>query len=195
MNDTNANAAPNSPAPRQRRLVWLWASVGLNVVLVALLIGGVVRAHRMHDLTERRDHASPFGERSGRGEGAGGERFGRLIESVPDETRQKVRAKLLAAGREARPLLDAARQARRDALTVVRAPDSTPEAIEAAFGLVGRADLAVQQHMQKAVISVLTDLPPELRERAAERLMSGRPLREGRSGERPAGERFRPPPP
>lgn len=188
---SSSGAAPRPPQ-KQKPRIWLWVSVTLNVILIALLIGGLLRGHKVREHVRQAmsppGYSEPMGpdQRVGPGarQGLVGERFARWMKDLPPETRQKVRRQLLDGAKRAKPLLDEARAARKEATALVRRGDGSPEALDAAFAKVRAADSAVQAHMQKTTLSVLVDLPPEVRERAVEGLFEAWSMRGGRGPNR-----------
>jgi uncharacterized membrane protein len=179
---------PAAPARKPRR--WgLWLSIGLNVVLIAALLGGVMRARAIRANFEERIAAAEttpdraqtwrehWQERRDGGADATGPRGGPgwLGELTPD-ARAEVRAVLGQTLRDARPFAEAARQARREALEAAQQPEASVEEVQTAFARVREADARLQQHMHEGTIAALAGLSPEARLKAVEGMLRGRGL-------------------
>lgn len=86
------------------------------------------------------------------------------------EDRLAFRQALRHARREARPLVVADRQARRDAAALLRAPVVDQPALAKALAAVRDADFAVRAHVEGGVVAFVATLPQEDRARLAEAL-------------------------
>lgn len=104
-----------------------------------------------------------------------------VLEAVPAERRQQVRAKVIAAWREGRPARSAAREARAEVYRLANEDVYDPAAVKAAFARVREADAKVAAQVQETVADALAGLSVEerravLREMARRRALGGRRL-------------------
>lgn len=104
-----------------------------------------------------------------------------VLEAVPAERRQDIRAKVVATWREGRPARVAAREARAEVYQLANSETYDPAAVKAAFARVREADAKVAAHLQDALAEALADLSVAerravLRELAKRRALGGRRL-------------------
>lgn len=104
-----------------------------------------------------------------------------VLEAVPAERRQQIRAKVIATWREGRAARIAAREARAEVYQLANGDTYDAAAVKAAFARVREADAKVAAQLQDAVVDALKDLSVEerravLRELAKRRALGGRRL-------------------
>ena len=126
----------------------LLLSLGLNLFLVGLLVGGL--------LSGRDDERRP---RRGAGH------YWAAAERFDPADRDAFRAMLRREAEENAPRVRALRQARREAQAAVSAPTLDPAAVQAALARAHREELAVRAEVDAAVLQFATRL--DAQERAA----------------------------
>ena len=164
-----------------RAKIILVASIVVNLFLAGALAGALVVGSRFVQ------------ERS---EARGGDRPGmlRAVQAVPSERRQLLREVMRDQALAARPDLQAARQARRNAARLIGAETYDAAAVEAALKQAREADLAARAKIDTALAARLAELTPEDRAAFARVMMRGPRGGEGR-GRGPRGPGGPPPPP
>ena len=145
----------------------LLLSLGLNLFLVGLLVGGL--------LMKPRGKAE-----SGRPRGAG--HYWAAAAAVDPADRAAFQDLLRQESREAAPRLNAMRQARREARNAVSGGNFDPAAAQAALARAHAEEFAVRRDVDAAVLAFAARLYPD--ERAALGEAMRRPKRRGGSGGR-----------
>lgn len=165
-----------------RAKIILIASIVANLFLAGALGGALVVGSRfVHE----------------RGEARRGDRPGMLnaVQAIPPERRQLLRQVMREQAMAARPDLQAAREARRDAARLIGAATYDAAAVEASLKQARDSDLAARAKIDAALATRLAQLTPEDRAAFAQVMMrgprGGDGRGRGRDGRGPGG----PPPP
>ena len=146
----------------------LFISIAANLLLAGV-IGGAVISNARHE----RAAATQAVARA--------PNLRAVLEAVPAERRQQVRAKVVATWREGRPARIAAREARAEVYRLANEEAYDPAAVKAAFERVRAADAKVAEQLQNTIADALADLSVAerravLRELATRRALGGRRL-------------------
>lgn len=131
----------------------LAASVALN--LFALGVGATLLVNR-----ERAEAVAAEGRRTAGGNGRG-EPLGVLIERLDDSRQDEVRAALRAAAHAAKPDFEAARQARREAITAAAADTYDATAVAALLETSRAAEMRGRERLEANAVEVLGELSAE----------------------------------
>ena len=115
-------------------------SIFLNIFLVAAAVAGVYWAQTRRPMI-----------------GAGAIRVAGA--ELPQAERRAFRQTLRAARREIRPMIQADRQARRDAAALLRAPSVDQAALAAALARVRDADIRIRTHVEGRAVAFIATLP------------------------------------
>jgi uncharacterized membrane protein len=97
-----------------------------------------------------------------------------VMEAVPAERRQQIRAKVIAAWREGRPARLEARAARAEVYKLAGDDAYDAAAVKAAFARVRAADAKIAEHLQGTIADALTELMPEERRAVLQRMAQRR---------------------
>ena len=146
-----------------RSRILLIASLALNLFLVGLLIGVFMNGpRREHD-----ERGPPRGQRS----------FWAAAEQLDPVDREAFHALLRQEAQEARPRMQVARSARREAASLMASEAYDPAAVRAALARARAEEFAVRDGLDQAIIAFSARLDAE------ERAAVGQAFRRGRRGE------------
>jgi uncharacterized membrane protein len=146
-----------------RSRILLIASLALNLFLVGLLIGVFLNGPKR----EQADRGPPRGQRS----------FWAAAEQLDPVDREALHALLREEAEEARPRMQVARNARREAAALMAGESYDPAAVRAALQRARAEEFAVRQGLDQAIIAFSARLDSE------ERAAVGQAFRRGRRGE------------
>lgn len=154
-------------SPRTRLL--LFVSLGLNLFLVGLIVGGLTLGARDR---ATRGHAKSRSLIS-------------VAERLEPANRESFHALLRREAEEARPRVRALRQARGEAATAVTADPYDPQAAAAALDRARAEELALRRELDREVLVYAVRLSPDERALLAEALRRRGGWRPMRSGHEP----------
>jgi uncharacterized membrane protein len=153
----------------------LAASLLFNVFVIGVLVGGKAAGARLagpwaRDAGEPVFLARDFSPRH-------------FVMALPEERRREVARYAMREGRDAMPMIREAREAGAQALAALSAEDFDPEAALAALNAAREAQARVERRGHEILVTVLADLPDDVRLDALER--AKRFNEHDRPGERP----------
>jgi uncharacterized membrane protein len=138
-------------SPRTLRIVWI-VSILANIFLLAAVVGGTVWLRAKHPMIT-----------AGSIRIAGAE--------LPRDERRAFRTVLRETRRSMHPTVLAARQAREDAATLLRAPVLDQAALSAALARARVADVALREQLEARAVAFAATLPPADRARLADGML------------------------
>jgi uncharacterized membrane protein len=169
-------AAGEAPASEKRLSRWLYASLGLNLLLVGLLVG--VTASRLH-------HRGPFGFEGHRPPPMAVRDVGfAFMRALPEERRKELRALTHQKFGGADVLFAESMKARAEAFDLL--DDETVDAakLKAAFAKIREADAQAQVRAGDAFAEIVAGLPAAERRTAIAKVQERWRAREDQRGER-----------
>jgi uncharacterized membrane protein len=140
----------------------LLASLLLNVFLLGCLLGGTYHLF--------------WSDQALLGTAQRGLRF--ATEYLPEAEQQHFRSAMRQARYEARPMLKAGIEARRNVRALLQAPSFDRAAVSAEVAKVREADVAVRIKLEQSLIDFAAELSPEERAKLAQGLAKRGPLRD-----------------
>jgi len=159
-----------------RARILLIASLALNLFLVGLLIGVFLNGPRKL----RDERGPPRSQRS----------FLAAAEQFDPADREAFRALLREQAQQARPRIEIARGARRQAAALMASDTYDPEAVRAALVQARSEEFAVRQSLDRAIVAFSARLDAQERAALGEALRRGR--REGRGARSKLGGQANP---